>query len=114
MRACLALATVTYGHCLPHVRGYKGERNIAPASRFSSPHGDAGGPDLDSDGRVLGMLAAPCENGAPPNCPKMFAFAVEAKVIAEPRAKGPGVSVDTTVASTAFSSARPARKSQGN
>jgi S1-C subfamily serine protease/peptidoglycan hydrolase-like protein with peptidoglycan-binding domain len=93
----LGSATVTYG-TLADVRGLQGEENIARLA-LSARSGDAGGPILDSDGRVLGMLL-PRANGAR-ELPEDVAFAVEAKVIAD-LAQRAGVSVDTTVASTAI------------
>ena len=93
----LGSATVTYG-TLADVRGLQGEENIARLA-LSARSGDAGGPILDSDGRVLGMLL-PRADGAR-ELPEDVAFAVEAKVIADLAQKA-GVSVDTTVASTAI------------
>ncbi|WP_323803511.1 serine protease [Sulfitobacter litoralis] len=93
----LGSATVTYG-TLADVRGLQGEENIARLA-LSARSGDAGGPILDSVGRVLGMLL-PRADGAR-ELPEDVAFAVEAKVIADLAQKA-GVSVDTTVASTAI------------
>ena len=91
----LGSATVTYG-TLADVRGLQGEENIARLA-LEARSGDAGGPILDRDGRVLGMLL-PRANGAR-ELPEDVAFAVESKVIAELAQKA-GVTVDTTASST--------------
>jgi len=81
---------------LADVRGLQGEENIARLA-LEARSGDAGGPILDRDGRVLGMLL-PRANGAR-ELPEDVAFAVESKVIAELAQKA-GVTVDTTASST--------------
>ena len=93
--ARVEVAYETYG-TLADVRGLQGEENIARLA-LEARSGDAGGPILDRDGRVLGMLL-PRANGAR-ELPEDVAFAVESKVIAELAQKA-GVTVDTTASST--------------
>ncbi len=91
----LGAPTVTFGK-LADLRGLRGEKNLKRLSLSPLP-GDAGGPVLDSGGRLLGMLLPVPANGQ--NLPEDVSFAIDGASI-RTLLDGTGLSVNSVDAGT--------------
>ncbi|MEP1933338.1 MAG: serine protease, partial [Roseibium sp.] len=89
----LGAPTVTFGK-LSDIRGLRGEDNVKRLSMSPLPS-DAGGPVLDDNGRLLGMLLPAPENGQ--NLPNDVSFARDGASI-RTMLDGSGFGVETAAA----------------